>query len=176
MATTYKGLLGTFRITGVASTDHKLSTLWNKTGSAKLVKVKKCVVFIEDTGALLTVAPLLMLSRITAIPTGGTVLTKVAVDSSLTPDTNVEIMGASSADGTASTITCTPGTRAWAAFKPRNATNVGQILYRPIDMLPELCETDPILLTAVQGLCVDMVQASVVTAHYLVNWVWEEYT
>lgn len=176
MATTFKGIAGSFRITGVASTNHKLLTIWNKTGSTTLVKVKKITLIVEDTGVLLTVAPLAELTRITALPTGGTVLSKVAIDSSLTADTNVEIMGASSADGTASTITATPGTRAWGAFKTRAGTAVGEYLYPEFDLLPKLCETDPIILTAVQGLCVDMVQASVTTAHYLLNILWEEYT
>ena len=175
--TTYKGMVSSFRTAGLASANHNLLTLFNKTGSTKLVKIRKLVVQVEDTGVLLTVAPVVMASRITTLPTGGTVLTKVPFDTALTADGNFEIMGATASDGgAASTITSTAGTRMWADFKMRAGTAVGQFLYPDVPLIPSLCESDPIILRALEGINVQMVQAAVTTASYLVNCVFEEYT
>lgn len=175
MATTYKGMVTTFRTVGIASANINLFTIWNKTGSTKFIKVKRMVVQVEDTGALLTVAPVIIVARITALPTGGTVLTKVSFDTTLTADANIECMGATASDGgAASTITASAGTRGWSQFKMRAATAVGQILFPDEPLIPKLCETDPIILRAVEGLVVQMVQASVTTAHTLTSCAFEE--
>ena len=175
MATTYKGTVSIFRTTGLASANHNLFTIFNKTGSTKFAKVKRLTIQVEDTGVLLTVAPLVQVSRITTLPSGGTVLTKVPFDTTLTADTNIEFMGATASDGgAATTIAGTAGTRAWAQFKMRAATAVGQYLYPDERIIPTICETDPIILRALEGLQVQMVQASVTTATYLLNCTWEE--
>jgi len=175
--TTYKGLVATFRTVGIASANVNLFTLFNKAASTKLVKVRRLVIQVEDTGVLLTVTPTVQVSRITTLPSGGTVLTPVPFDTALTHDSNVEAMGATASDGgAATTITSTAGTRMWADFKMRAATAVGQFLFPDVALIPSLCEQDPIILRAQEGLNVQMVQASVTTALYVVLCAFEEYT
>lgn len=171
----YAGMWSSFRTVGLASANHNLFTIFNKTGSTKLLAVRRLTIQIEDTGVLLTVAPTVQASRITTLPTGGTVLTAVPFDTALTHDTNCEAMGATASDGgAATTITSTAGTRAWGQFKMRAATAVSQFLYPDEPLIPTLCDDDPIILRALEGINVQMVQASVTTALYIVNCMFEE--
>jgi len=175
MASTFKGAVSTFRIVGLASANHNLFTIFNKTGSTKFVKLKRLTYQTDHTAVLITVAPIIHASRITAIPTGGTVMTKVAFDTTLTADTNIEMMQATASDGgAASTITATAGTRMWADFKGRIHTAVGQILFLDENLIPGFCDTDPIILRAAQGILVQVVQAALTTDHYVVSCAWEE--
>ncbi len=175
MATTFKGAVSTFRIVGLASANHNLFTIFNKTGSTKFIKLKRLTFQTDATGVLITVAPIVHATRITAIPTGGTTMTKVAFDSTLTADTNIEMMQATASDGgAATTITATAGTRLWADFKMRMHTMVGQILFPDEALIPGFCDVDPIILRASQGILVQVVQAALVTDHYLVSCAWEE--
>jgi hypothetical protein len=175
VATTYKGAVSTFRTAGLASANHNIFTIFNKTGSAKFVKLKRLTVQTEATAVLITVAPIIVASRITTLPTGGTVLTKVPYDTTLTADANVELMGATASDGgAASTITSTAGTRLWAAFKSRLHTAVGQVLMFEQNLIPDFCDVDPIILRATQGINVQVVQAALTTDHYIVTCAWEE--
>lgn len=173
--TSYRGMVATFRTIGVTGANHNIFTIWNKTGSTKLIAVRRLSIINEDTGALATVAPVVITSRITAIPTGGTVLTKVPFDTTQTADANVECMGATASDGgAATTITSTAGTRGWATLKMRLHTQVGQVLYPQDPLIPPFCDTNPVILRAVQGLQVQMVQASTTTCHYVVNCAFDE--
>lgn len=175
MATTYKGAVSTFRITGLASANHNLFTIFNKTGSTSFIKLKRMSIQNEATAAVTAVSPIIQVARITAIPTGGTVVTKVPFDSTLTADANIEMMQATASDGgAASTITATAGTRMWSQFKMRMHTAVGQVLFPDEAAIPALCETDPIILRATQGILVQVVQAAVATDYYIVNCAWEE--
>lgn len=175
MATTYKGAVSTFRIVGLASANHNLFTIFNKTGSSKFVKLKRLTVQSDHTAVLVTVAPVIQASRITTLPSGGTVMTKVPFDTSLTADTNVELMQATASDGgAATTITSTAGTRLWADFKGRMHTAVGQILFPDESLIPGFCDEDPIILRALEGINVQVVQAALTTDHYIVSCAWEE--
>ncbi len=175
MATTYKGAVSTFRIVGLASANHNLFTIFNKTGSTKFIKLKRLTYQTDHTALLASVSPILHASRITALPTGGTVLTKVAFDSTLTPDTDIEMMGATASDGGAATaITATAGTRMWADFKGRMHTAVGQILFPDENLIPGFCDVDPIILRASQGILVQVAQAALATDHYIVSCAFEE--
>lgn len=175
MATTYKGSLTTPRIVGLASANHNLFTIFNKSGSTKFVKLKRLTFQAEHTAAVTTVAPVVHASRITALPTGGTVLTKVPFDTALTADANIELMAATASDGGAATaIAATAGARLWGDFKSRAHTAVGQFLYPDEALIPGFCDVDPIILRALQGILVQVVQAAVITDHYLVSCAWEE--
>lgn len=175
MATTFKGAVSTFRIVGLATANHNLFTIFNKTGSTKFIKLKRLTIQTEATAVLATVAPIVHATRITALPTGGTVITKVPFDSTLTADANIEMMQATASDGgAATTITATAGTRLWASFKSRIHTAVGQILFPDEPLIPFFCDVDPIILRASQGILVQAVQASLTTDHYIVNCAFEE--
>ncbi len=175
MATTYKGTVATFRTAGLASANHNVFTIFNKTGSTSFVKVKRLTIQNDETAVLITVSPIVQVSRITALPAGGTVLTKVAFDTTLTADTNIEAMAATASDGgAATTITSTAGTRMWCDFKMRAHTLVGQFLFPDENLIPGFCETDPIILRALQGLQVQVVQAALTTSNYIINCAFEE--
>jgi len=175
MATTYKGAISTFRIVGLASVNHNLFSIFNKTGSTKFIKLKRLTLQTDYTAVLITVSPIVHATRITAVPTGGTVVAKVPFDSTLTADANIEMMQATAADGGAATaITATAGTRLWSGFKGRMHTAVGQILMPDETLIPFFCDVDPIILRAGQGILVTTVQAALVTDHYVVNCSWEE--
>lgn len=173
----YRGMVAAFRTLGLASANHNIFTLFNKTGSTKLVAVRRMTLQTDDTVASLALAPVVKTFRITAIPTGGTVLTGVSFDTSLTHDTNVEAMGATASDGgAATTITATanPTSAAWTGFKSRQATAVGQILYPDEPLIPIICENNPIILRASEGLLIRVVDAALTTSHYLVNCAFDE--
>lgn len=171
----YRGMVSSFRTVGLASANHNIFTIFNKTGSSKILAIRRLILQTDDTGPLTTVSPLVQSSRITTLPSGGTVLTPVPFDTALTHDANCESMGATASDGgAATTITSTAGTRAWAQFKMRAATQVGQLLFPDENLIPSVCENSPILLRALEGLNVQVVQASVITAHYVVNCMFDE--
>jgi len=173
--TSYRGIVASFRTLGLASAGHNIFTIFNKTGSTKLLAIRRLTVQFEDTAASLAIAPTVKTSRITALPTGGTVLTPVAMDTALTHDANCEFMGATASDGgVATAIVSTAGTYGWSDFKSRQATAVGQILFPDENLIPGLCESSPIILRALQGLNVQITVASLTTSHYLVNCAFEE--
>jgi hypothetical protein len=173
--TSYRGMVASFRTLGLTTANHNIFTIFNQTGSTKLLAVRRLTMQFEDTGASLTVAGVVKTARITALPTGGTVLTPLPFDTALTHDVNCEVLGATASDGGAATaITATPDTFGWTDFRLRMATQVGQILYPDENLIPGLCESSPIILRPLEGLLVRMTTASVTTAHYLINCAFEE--
>ncbi len=175
MATTFKGAVSTFRIVGLATANHNLFTIFNKTGSTKFIKLKRLTYQTDHTALNTAVAGVVHATRITAVPTGGTVVTKVPFDTTLTADTNIEMMMATASDGGAATaITATAGTRMWSGFKSRAPTVAGQFLFPDETLIPFFCDVDPIILRASQGILVSVVQAALTTDHYLVSCAWEE--
>lgn len=174
MARAYQGLGATFRIAGLASAAHNLFALYNPAASGILLAPKELKLAIEDTGALATIAPIWAVSRIASAPTGGT---SVKVHNDTNQATSLAtVLGAASADGTASAITATLGTRLRSGFKMRQATAVGQIVYPEQSCLPEGVWDDPLVLREGEGILLQMVLAAVTTASYIVNYVFEEYT
>jgi len=173
----YKGMAASFRIAGLATASHNLVTIFNATGSTTLVALRRLTIQIDDTGVSLAVAPVMQGARLAAAPTGGTALTKVPFDTTLTANASVTLLQATTADGAAATaITATAGVRAWSDFKMRAATAVGQFLFPDEGLIPGLCETEPIILRAGEGFLAQMVTASVTTSSYLVNIMWEEFS
>jgi len=173
--TSYRGMVTSFRTIGLASANHNLFTIFNKTGSTKLLAIRRLTIVTDATAVLTSVAPVVQVSRITTLPTGGTVLTPVDFDTSLTHDTNCEAMGATASDGgAATTITSTAGTRAWAQLKMRMHTAVGQILMPAESLIPLYCDRQPIILRALEGLNVQVVQAALTTDHYVVCCAFDE--
>jgi hypothetical protein len=173
--TSYRGMVASFRTIGLASANHNILTIFNKTGSTKLLAVRRLTVQFEDTAASLLLAPTVKTSRITTLPTGGTVLTPLPFDTALTHDADCEFLGATASDGGAATAIVSPaGTYGWTDFKTRQATAAGQILFPDENLIPGLCETSPIILRALEGLNVQITAASLTTSHYLMNCAFEE--
>lgn len=173
----YKGFATSFRTLGLASTPHNIFGIENAAGSTVLLAVRRLTVQMDSTVALATVAPSFKTSRPSALPTGGTTLTKVAFDSSLTSSGSVVLRGATASDGGAATaITATAGTTGWTQLQMRMSTVVGQILMDDAPLIPALCQDDPVILRANEALLVQVVLAALTTHHYVVNVMWEEFT
>jgi len=181
MASLSKGLVATFRTLGSATTPQNIFTIENVVGSTILVGIRRLTIQMDTTVALAAVASQFKTSRPTALPTGGTVLTKLTFDTTLTSSASVIVRGATAADaGAATAITATAGAVGWHQFAQRLHTAAGQVILEDESLIPGLCETDPIVLRAGQALLVQIVQATAAnnaaTNHHVVNCAWEEYT
>jgi hypothetical protein len=179
----YKGMATTFRIPGRAATTQNLFSIYNTTGSAVLVAVRRLSIQMDATAALATVAKSIKTTRQTTAPTNGTSATKVPFDSAQSSAANVEVRGDASADGTgsATTLTATPSANVgWSQFVMRLHTAAGQVLMDDESCIPVLCADDPVILRANEGLLVAIVAAATtsnpITDHHVVNCMWEEFT
>lgn len=179
----YKGMATSFRMPGRAATTQNLFSIYNTTGSAVLVAVRRLSIQMDATAVLVAVAKSVKTTRQTTAPTNGTALTKVPFDSSQTSAANVEVRNDASADGTvsATTLTATPSANiAWSQLIMRMHTLVGQVLMDDESCIPGLCADDPVILRANEGLLVAVVAAATTsnpaTDHHIVNCVWEEFT
>lgn len=177
----YKGTFSSFRTLGNAATPQNIFTISNTTGSSVLVAVRRLTVQMDATVVLTAVAPQLQLSRVSSAPTGGTVLTDVAFDTSLSGSANVEARGATASDGGAATaITATAGTTLWQQYNFRLHTAVGQVLTPDNGLIPDLCQDDPVILRANEHLLVQVVAAAAAsnaaTNHYIVQAMFEEFS
>ena len=178
---TFRGAASTFRILGSAAVPHNLFTIENLTGSGKLIYLRELYLSADTTAALLTVACQVDVSRTTAIPSVGTVLTKVAIDTLLSSSANVILRGANASDGgAASAITATAAAGYLGrGFIPRQATAVGQVQpFQLVDLLPDyLLESDSIVLRENQAIVVQITgtaASNAATNHYIITCVWDE--
>lgn len=178
---TFKGMAATFRTLGSAAVPQNIFAIENLTGSGKLVYLRGLYLLADMTAVLLTVACQVDVSRTTAIPSGGTVLTKAAVDTALSSNANIILRGATASDGgvaTAITATAAAG-YLYRQFILRQATAVGQVQQTfPMDLLPDLLiETDSLLLRENQAVVVQITgtaASNAATNHYIVAVVWDE--
>lgn len=100
-AALFKGRACTFRTPGRAvTTGQNLMALWNAVGSGRIVTIKLVAVDVYQTAAKTVAPPIIRVGRITAAPTGGTALGKVALDTGLSSVAGITITGDASADGT----------------------------------------------------------------------------
>jgi hypothetical protein len=151
----FRGRAATFRTPGRAGTSaRRLLTLHNATGSPVLVHVNQLTIDLYQTviKAVTVAPPIIRVNRITALPSGGTALSKVAKDSALTSDSHVVVTGDASADGTvsASALTATPsaGTLLTQEYAPRLITAAG---YEMFDRTELLSGWD-VILRALEGI------------------------
>lgn len=168
-----------FRIPGLTSANHNLFRLENASGSTILIAVRQLQIIMDDTAVDLTGIDTIRTFKVTSsLATGGTASTKHLFDSNDSSNASAVFACAASADGTASAITWTAagGTAGWRAFLDRTDTEVGTHNIRFKDLIPSLCMTDPIILRAGQQLVGAVLEASLVTHHYILNAMWEEFT
>lgn len=180
----------TFRTLGRAGTaGQKIFALHNATASPVDVALRKLEISMYCTviKAVTVAPPMVKAWKFTAVPTNGTVLTKVPLDSGATAsNASVTAWGDASADGTGSgttlTVTLPAGTFVDAHFVPRVITAVGEInTYESMNLLPTSHGGHPdLVLNPLEGICVflDYVLATQnpVTDMWSVNCVWEEFT
>lgn len=174
----WEGAASTFRIPGSGAAGQKIATLFNKTGSGVLVAVRELELvmdYITNSGTVRFMGT----SVIATSPTTGTVMTPMGFDTAQTQNTSVEFRGGASADGTANAITATPGTIGWRQGHWHAPTAVGQYLSSDLadaNMIPVLCDDDPIILREGEGLLVHIIDASSTSASYVLNALWTEFT
>lgn len=179
----FKGAVTSFRTPGRAALTQNIFCLSNTTGSGVLVAVRRLSIQ-QDPAAVLNTSwgNLFKVSRITTAPTNGTVLTKVAFDTSQSSSANVIATGDASADGTgsATTLTATAGTPAWHQFANRLHTAAGQVVLDDASGIPALAAEDPMILRANEHMLVSLAAnatgANGATVMYLINCMWEEFT
>ena len=170
----------TFRSPGTALMTQNLFTLENTTGSARIVKIRRLSVQVDPTASLTTFMPLVKTSRTTAIPSGGTILTKAVFDTAgVASVANVVARGCNSSDGGgASVITAIPYTVAWQQYCQRQYSTAGQALGVDNDILSEIVVNYDLLLRANEAIVVQVVSPAPIsnptTNNYVVNCVWEE--
>lgn len=175
-------VVSTFRTIGSAALLHNLFSLENQAGSGIILAVRRMTVQLDATAVLITVAPSIKVSRPTALPTGGTPLTKGLFDTRppASPAT-VVARGANASDGGAATaIIATAGAALWSQYAMRLHTAVGQVVMEDQSILPALCESDPVLLNPGEALLAQVISAPAtsnpVTNHWIVNCMFEEFT
>lgn len=133
---TFRGRATTYRMVGRAgTTPRRLLAIWNAVGSGKVVHVKQVAIDLIQTAAMAVtvVPPIIRIYRISAIPTNGTALTKVAKDSTQSSAAGVSLFQDASADGTNSAsalaATTTAGTALTEEFAPRLITAAGYEMF-----------------------------------------------
>ena len=133
-----------FRTLGTAATPQNLLTIEN-IDATKLVKIRRLTVQMDATAVLVSVMPQVKASRATAVPTGGTVLTKAQFDIPNASNANTIVRGGTASDGGAATaITATAGTTIWQEYQMRMHTVVGQVISPP-SRLPTILTKDLVL-------------------------------
>lgn len=179
----FRGRCTSFITPGRAAVGQKIMAIHNATGSSVLININRIKVDILSTAvkAVTIITPMIRIVRFTALPTNGTVLTKVAIDTTMTSNVSATLWGDASADGTlsATTLTITPSGGTLAQTQgPRVFTAVG---YEPIDTGQFFYGESDITVRALEGIAIFLDQAVVTTGNPATDrWTasidWEEYT
>lgn len=166
----------TFATIGTAATPQYLFTLENPAASTKNVVVRDLSVSSDSTAALTTAAPIANTSRPAVLPTGGTELTAVKLQTSYATPVAIARGGTASDGGGATAITVTAGTSIYRKLMDRQATAVGLIAHPDYPLLPPLgADLRQQILVPGESILVHLLTASAATTSYIVNCTWTEY-
>lgn len=176
----YSGRACSFRTPGRAgTTGQKLFTIHNATGSTVAVDVDRISVDVAFTAAkaVTVLPPIIRVSRITALPTGGTAPTKAPDDTGNSSSSSVTVLQDASAEGTSGTaLAATTVGTVTQEFAARLITAAG---YEPADRV-ELLSSGPVVLRALEGLVVELVYTlatqNPITDMWIVTVHWAEWT
>lgn len=180
----YEGRASTNITPGRAGTaGQTLMTLHNATGSTVAVDLHRVTVDMWQTviKAVTVPPPVIRLWKFTALPTGGSALSKIAIDSGLTASSSsVTLLQDSSTErtttGTAISVTRPAGNVLTQEPAPRMITAAG---YEPADRI-ELLSSGLVTLRALEGVAVfldyTVATSNPVTDMWTVSIHWEEYT
>lgn len=166
----------TFRTPGNATTQQNLFALYNN-GANRIVRVRRVVLQVDTTGAIVALMPLVKLCRIASY-SGGQALTKVAWTATAS-HADVLARGRNTSDGGSQTnIVATPGDLVWQQYATRLASTAGQVLGEDQNVAPLAILSDPIVLRQGQGILV-YIEAPAGTSnpntmHYFVQAAWTE--
>jgi hypothetical protein len=150
----------TFRTPGRAGTvGQKIFSLHNATGSTKVLRVRMLAIDVVATviKAVTVLPPVIRLWKVTVLPTNGTALTKVSMDSAAAAsNASVTVLGDASSDGTSSatalTATLPAGTVVTQEFAPRLITAAGYEMFDRTTFLEG--EEEWVTLRALEGIVV----------------------
>lgn len=188
----FRGWFATFDTLGRGgTTGQKIAAIHNATGSTVNVDVSKVTVDLERLEAAGQAPTVLSckvrLWKFTAVPTNGTVATKVPVDSTLASKSTVTVWQDSSTDATSSgttlTVTLPAGTFMTQEYSPRfNVIGTSATtFYEGFDRTTFFgsSDTDVVTLRPLEGLCVyldyTLATANPVTNHWIVAMYYSEY-
>ena len=168
----------TFREIGNAATTQNLITIEN-IDATKLVYIRRVIIQMDATVALTAVMPLFKAARATGVPTGGTTLNKAQFDTANASNANTIVRGSTATDGGANSgPVATLGTTLWQQFGMRLHTAVGQVLASDNSGVPQICDTQILILRQNEALAIGIVAAAgtsnPATNMYFVQVVWEE--
>ncbi len=181
---TYRGRFSTFKTPGRAAVSQKLCAIHNSNTSTVRVRVNRVKVDVLITAVkVVTIKPpVIRLCRFTAVPTNGTAMTKVPLDTRLVSNAQVTVWGDASADDTLSATTLTitiPANNVLSqVHAPRIFTAVG---YELMDT-HKFFEGEPdVELGPLEGLAVFLDAAVVTTGNpatdfWTASMDWDEYT
>ncbi len=180
---TFEGRGASFRMPGRAgTTGQKIAALHNATGSTVLVNVNRIMVDLAMTAAkaVTVLPPIIRIHRFTAVPTGGTAMPKVPLDTALTSNASVTAWQDASADGTSSAsalaVTIPASQILTEEFAPRLITAAG---YEPGDRMIFFAGEPDITLRALEGIVVELVYnlatMNPITDMWTVQLDWDEY-
>ena len=188
-APSFTGRSTSFRTTGRAAATQNVMSLYNSSATV-LVAVNRVFFDVYDTAArLITVHPAIVrVSRITAAPTNGTVLTQTAMDTTQSSDAGVVARGDASADGTNSasalTVTIPAGTVLTQEVLSRNVWISGTA--PPAGTFTELADRvsffdgTEVVLRQNQGIALHLTSPGGTsipnTSFFVAGMDWEEYT
>lgn len=173
--------VSTFRTLGNAAVTHNVFSLENGAASTVNVALRRLTVQMDTLAALIAVAPTIKTSRPTAIPTGGTALSKAMFETAGASHASVVARGANASDGGAATaIVATAGATLWTQYAMRQHTLVGQVLIDDNSLVPNIAVDNPIIILPGQAILVTIIAAvatsNPATNHYVLNAAWEEFT
>jgi hypothetical protein len=188
----FRGWFATFDTLGRGgTTGQKLAAIHNATGSTVIVDVSKITVDLMRAEAA-GQAPTVLSNKVrawkfTAVPTNGTVATKVPVDSALSSKSTVTVWQDSSSDGVSSgtplTVTLPAGTFMVQEYAPRFIVvgTSASTYYEGFDRTTFFgtSDTDVVTLRPLEGLCVyldyPLATANPITNHWMCSIYWSEY-
>jgi hypothetical protein len=170
--------VSTFRTLGPGATTLNLFAIVNGVGSGVVVGLRRMGLTMDTTTTLTSLALQVRTSRITTLPTTGTILTKVPFDTEKAASAaGVVCRGSTASDGGAATaITATPTTPFYEQLGQRMHTNAGQVLTDIVPVIPVYCETEPFVLNPGEALLVTLNNTVNIpnTNHFILNCVWDE--
>lgn len=175
MAISFRGSIASPVVIGNDATLQNLFTITNKVGSRVNIIIRKAQFSVDSLTALATVAPVIKVSRATAI-SGGAILSPSTYSTLQSSNASVEIRTAIAND---QPITATAGTTLWTKYAGRAHTVVEQMIPYGIDALPDLVKNEDFILRAGESLLFRVVGATTasnpaLSTNWFVKFVWEE--
>jgi hypothetical protein len=176
----FRGRACSFRQLGIAGTaGQRIGSIFNAAGSSVIVDIELIAVDVIQTAARVVAPPIIRAHKMTTAPGGGTAMTKIAEDSSMSSSASVALLqGTASEAGAATAITGTinANTIVNQEVAPRALTLVG---YEQFDRT-EWFDLAPWTLRAGEGILVNLdysaATANPVTDNWIITFRWSEYT